>query len=103
MSEYPKTMYRAKNREISAFKVVSETPHFVTIETADRRGGVSISRERKVSTGFLSHEYFDSWEAAKESLLAKAEKKVVEARAYLQRTHDELGNIKGMKPPKAES
>lgn len=44
--------------------------------------------------------YFDTWCQAKEFLILRAESKVTSARLSLGLANSQLGNIKGMKPPK---
>lgn len=43
--------------------------------------------------------YFDTWDEAKAHLMKKAEAELFCARNALQRSQDELGNIKGLKKP----
>lgn len=47
--------------------------------------------------------YFDTWEEAKAFLMAQAEAKVTAARRALDSANGELGNVKGLKPPSAQS
>lgn len=58
---------------------------------------VNGSRMSKHSDYCIFH---DSWDKAKEFLLARAEQKLHSARSLLQYAQDELGNIKGLKEPK---
>lgn len=58
-----------------------------------------VERRRSKSSGDAYH---DSWQAAHEHLMKRAERAVLSARSALQRAHDTLGNIKGMKPPGAQ-
>jgi hypothetical protein len=44
--------------------------------------------------------YFDTWAEAKALLMSRAESKVLAARRSLELANANLGNIKGMKPPK---
>jgi hypothetical protein len=45
--------------------------------------------------------FHDTWKAAHEYLLNKAEREVANARRMLLSANSKLGNIKGMKPPAA--
>lgn len=42
--------------------------------------------------------YHDSWEAAKQHLVGRAESKLARARLDLERAQNDLGNAKGLKP-----
>lgn len=86
-------------REIVKVECVSETAKMVTIKVKDtwRKGQFCERKCLKVS----AHDcYFDTWAEAHELLLSRAESKFESTRRNMERAQDELGNIKGMKPPK---
>jgi DNA polymerase II large subunit len=83
--------------KIERVELAKETAAFVTVLMKSYDGRITERREAKSSKhgGF-----FDTWEAAKQSLLEEAEATVASARRRLEVAQSELGNIKGMKPPK---
>ena len=75
---------------IQEVEIVRETEKQVVI--ASRNG--SERREAKRSD---YQNYFDEWQAAKDFLLEKAEKRVEGIKVQLERAKCELGNIKGLR------
>lgn len=96
MSEYPKTMYKAQDTKIEKIEVISETKSFVTANI-NWFGKVQQQRFAKESAGYHPYKVFQTWEEAKKFLISGAEAGVANARFQLQKAHDRLGNIKGLK------
>jgi hypothetical protein len=88
--------YRAYDKNIEPVKVVRETDKKVFFISS-----IGITRHEAKRSHYWN--WFDTWEEARKFLLDEATAKVNQARNALQRAHDELGNIKGMKPPKEQS
>lgn len=78
--------------EIKKVIAVRETDKCIFIE-GDRGAP---RREPKVSD---YHHYHNTWNEARDHLMAVAEESVRLARRHLERAHSKLGNIKGLKPP----
>ena len=88
---------------IVAVECVSETAKQLTLRF--KSGGFASKGEffeRRVAKSSAYDCYFDSWQEAKDHLMAKAERELFAARAALQRKQDELGNIKGLKAPQEQ-
>ena len=93
-----RTSYSANN--IEQVQVIRETAACVYVKSEGwQKGGKSERREAK--HGEFA-QYHDTWQAAHEYLVQKAEAKVASARLQLERLSGALGNIKGMKPKKGD-
>ena len=57
---------------------------------------VWISGRRQAKDGWM--QYHETWQAAKDYLVRRAERSVQAARSALERENSKLGNAKGMKP-----
>jgi hypothetical protein len=79
---------------IEKVAVIRETKAFVYLP--GRKGGT----ERRDGKRTEWTQYHDTWADAHAYLVETAEAKVVDARRRLEKAKGELGNIKGMKPPK---
>ena len=79
------------NAEIEEVVVERETDESVWIK--GRRNA------KQTSGGYC---YFDSWGLAHAALLAARQDNVQIARRCLEVANSQLGNVKGMKPPKAD-
>lgn len=91
-----KTVSYGKNK-IEPVEVARETESSVWIEhtICSTRGDRKEERRSAKSTSYES--FHDTWEAAKQHLLDKAEAKLWGARRSLELAQAEFGNIKGMK------
>lgn len=94
-----KATYWSSSPTIEEVRVVSETAKFVVAEFLRRDGSAYQVREAKSAT---DHAYFDDWGSAKEFLLGRCNESLAKCRRSLQRAHDRLGSVKGMKPPAQE-
>jgi hypothetical protein len=59
-------------------------------------------KERREAKMTEYAQYHDTWEAAHEFLMVRAQAEVAKARRSLELANSKLGNIKGMKPPKGD-
>lgn len=91
-----KTDYSGK--KIEPVLVIRETAAFVYVPnpyaTRDEK-----PERREAKSGEFG-QYHDTWDAAHAYLMDKAKGKVEAARRRLELANAELGNIKGLKPPK---
>lgn len=75
------------------------TPRIVVKEVkreTEHKVFYDLTNELKVA---LHHQWFRTWDEAHSHLIEQMERQVEIARNSLQRAHDHLGNVKGMKPP----
>ena len=83
--------------QISPVDVLSETKSTVLVKLLPDWSAIT---QKKISN---SSGYYPTWEQAHTALLSSCENRVIEARRLLAVANDKLGNVKGMKPPKAEA
>lgn len=87
-----KTVSFGRHR-IEKVEVVKETEKTVWVKTGD---GATINKTLKDS---VYHHYFNSWQEAKDYLLAKKQTEIESIRRRLEYANSVLGNIKGLKEP----
>ena len=89
------TKYKTKcaGADIQAVEVLRETMLCVFVQ---RYGTGTEFRANKITEW---HQYHDSWEAAHQYLMDKAERRLAEARRSLQLAQSFLGNVKGLRKP----
>lgn len=89
------------NGRIEKVECVSETAKMLVTREKCWSGDKLYERKYLKISG--SDCYFDTWDEAKALLMSRAESKVLSARRSLELAQAELGNIKGMKPPKEDA
>jgi len=82
---------------ILSVKVVKETAKTLWIERTDYRGRLSTDQCRK------NNDFHDTWEAAYNELLRRANENVERQKRELNRAKSALGEIVKMKPPASDS
>jgi hypothetical protein len=76
---------------IESVPVVKRTEHFVTYVAKDWNGKERESREK-------ADKFFDTWEAAKQSLIADYEQKIKWKKEEIHRLESRLGQLRKMQP-----
>jgi hypothetical protein len=77
-----------------------ETDSSVFIEKIVRASSGDHTEESRHAKRGEVKQFHDTWELARDYLMERAERGVTHARRRLELANAELGNIKGMKPPK---
>ena len=94
-----KTMYRTSgflSATIAAVCVVKETTHFLTLQETDERGKTHQWRAAR-SSGY--HNYFDTWEEAREHLRTKALRVHERAEKSLADAKRQVAEVEAMVKP----
>ena len=88
--------YRVRYDKIVALEIVRETEKMVVL--APLSAANSFDREVKEAKRSDWQNWFNSWEEAHSFLVKRAERKIENCRANLERAKGVLGQIKGMRP-----